>query len=94
MSYGIEFDESVMNEFYSWGMPLEAYEEVERRLEVELSERPTQFLRDIGGALQYVCRVVERGANPVVHICLFYVRYSRDEQTLIIWDCYHFPLRP
>lgn len=94
MSYGVEFDEPASISFYSWDLPLAVIDEIERRFAEELSERPTQVLRDVGNTMQYVCRVVEPGEDPVVHICLFYLRYSQDEQTLIIWDCYYFPLRP
>ena len=90
MSYGIEFDESTATHFYSWGLPIGVYEEIERRMEVELSEHPTRFLRDVGGAMQYTCRFSHQD-KP--HVCLFRVRYSIDEQTLIIWDCHYFPFR-
>src|SRR5262249_27221913 len=96
MSYGVDFDSSAETEYYSWGLPLPVYEAVERLLEGELSMEPTRFLRRVGSSLaplQYTCRVVEQGIPPTVHIFLFRVRYSQDEETLIIWDCAHFPLR-
>jgi len=91
MSYGVDFDEHAYNQFYSWGLPLDVYEGIERRMEIELSEHPTKYLRDVGGTMQYRCRFTHKGSP---HLCLFRVRYSVDEQTLIIWDCHCFPLRP
>ena len=93
MSYGVEFDKRAETILYSWDLPLAVYEEMERRLEIELSLDPKKYLRNIGKALQYSCRVVEQGDEPKVHCFLFRVRYSQDEQTLIIWDCFHFPFR-
>jgi hypothetical protein len=90
MSYGVDYDESAATQLYSWGLSLGAYEEIERHIEVELSEHPTKYLRDVGGTMQYTCRFKFEG-KP--HVCLFRVRYSQDEQTLIIWDCHYFPFR-
>ncbi len=90
MSYGVEFDEHARTQFFSWGFPPDVYDTIESRMAIELSENPTKHLRDIGGAMQYVCRVVCDG-NPLV--CLFRVRYSMDEEYLIVWDCHCFPFR-
>src|SRR5438876_10860117 len=87
MSYGVECNKRAETELYSWNLPLAVYVEIERRLATELSEEPTRFLRNIGKAMQYTCRIIEQGSAPIVHIFLFRVRYSRDEQALIIWDC-------
>ncbi|MBY0523029.1 MAG: hypothetical protein K2R98_06505 [Gemmataceae bacterium] len=86
MSYGVEFDEKAEIAFYSWNLPIDVIDEIERRFVEELSERPTKVLRDVGGSMQYVCRVPG-------HVGVFHVRYSMDEETLIIWNCFHFPLR-
>ncbi len=96
MTYGVEFDSWADAEYLSWDVPIEVYDELERRFAVELALEPTRHLRRVGGhsaALQYTCRVVEQTDPPKVHLFLFRVRYSQDEQTLIIWDCFHFPLR-
>lgn len=96
MTYGVEFDSWADAEYLSWDIPIEVYDEIERRLATELALEPTHHLRRVGGnaaALQYTYRVVEPGATARTHVFLFRVRYSQDEQTLIIWDCFHFPPR-
>jgi hypothetical protein len=96
MTYGVEFDSWADAEYLSWDIPIEVYDEIERRLATELALEPTRYLRRVGAntaALQYTCRVVEQGISATVHFFLFRVRYSQDEQTLIIWDRFHFPLR-
>jgi hypothetical protein len=96
MTYGVEFDSWADAEYLSWDVPIEVYDELERRLAVELALEPTRYLRRVGGnaaALEYTCRVVEQSNPSKTHLFLFRVRYSQDEQTLIIWDCSHFPLR-
>ncbi len=47
MSYGVEFDSRAEAELYSWELPIELYEEVERLLAEELSEHPTRYLRNV-----------------------------------------------
>jgi len=87
MSFDVVYAERVAQEMYSWGLQLPVIDEVERKFEAELSEQPKQYLRDIGGTLQYWCKTSDS------HIFLFRVRYSQSEEALIIWDCCLFPLR-
>jgi hypothetical protein len=94
MSYGVEFDQAAKDEYALWGLPIEIYDQIGDRLLLDLSMEPTKHLRRLqGGCMQYVCRIIEEGPALTVHVCLFRVRYSQDEETLIIWDCLYFPLR-
>ena len=90
MSYGVEFDPKAETYIYSWDLDEVLCNEVYRHLDEELSERPTKYLRDVGGTMQYSCRVLHNG---VQHLFVFRVRYSQSEETLIIWQCFYYPLR-
>jgi hypothetical protein len=93
MSYGVEFDDQAASEFYSWDLPIELYEEIERHLAEELSIQATLYLRSVPRvpeAMEYALRITWQGER---HVFFFRVKYRTDEETLLIKQCSHFPLR-
>jgi len=92
MSYGVDFDERAQAEFYSWDLPIELYDEIERLLVEELSMNPTRYLRHVPkvpNAMEYICRITWQGQR---HMFFFRVKYHADEETLLIKQCSHLPL--
>jgi hypothetical protein len=89
MSYSVQLGKEARRKFAEWRLPKEGISAVLGRMD-ELSERPSRYLLRIESSLDVLqTDVVYRDPGPPVRDCLIAlsVRYSVDEETLIIVDC-------
>jgi hypothetical protein len=90
MSYSVRLDDHAQQKLGEWRLPKEGISAILRRMD-ELSDNPSRYLIRIASSTHVLeTDVVYRDPGPPQMDCLIAlsVRYSVDEETLYIVDCY------
>jgi hypothetical protein len=89
MSYSVQLDDEVMDRIISWKLPKEGISAILQRMD-ELREMPSRNLLRIESSPHPLqTDIVYSDPGPPVRdrLIVLFVRYSVDEETLMIVDC-------
>jgi hypothetical protein len=90
MSYSVRLDDNAQRKISEWRLPKEGISAILRRMD-ELSDNPSRYLLRIASSphvLETDVVYTDPGPPELNGLVALSVRYSVDEETLYIVDCY------